>query len=667
MANSFSGLNIAKSGIFAQRAAMEVTSNNIANANTEGYTRQRAVMSSNKAYLIHGMHTSTVSPAVGNGVSVNSVEAMRDVYMNAKIVNETSTNSFNDTSNTLLKQVESIINEPGKVSIADELDQYWAAWQDLANDPSDTSLRRNLIEESNSLISIFKEVDSQLRLLQGKNFKTSQGSIENQIQDCVKEVNTLGQYIADLNREIARSEIAGETANELRDKRQVALEDLAELVDIDSFYNTKGELTVSVGTHTLVQHEYFKDLRVELKNSELGSTVTGTDHKGYPEYSDNPEVATAVLDHTVSLNNVTVTVSQVAKAHSQYSFLTYHPLTGPLSDFGITSGSYVINGRGFYPDAEHTTMKDLAKTINEANLGIEAHINESGQLIMNATQTGTANQICTADGTSNLFRVLNLQDQTKAQDCIFNFGDKEYVTQGNEVSVIDGVTVTLKKVGVATMDLRPTITGGKLKALLETRDGDIQTLIDGFNKLAYSIMTETNSIHRIGYGLDGQTNRNFFTYYQSGDPNSPYKECIANMSLEDFITRDLTTIACAGGSFINETDRLPTFNGVGDGSNAILIAQLKQTCFFNDGKSTFNDYYNEIVTALAAKSQKMENELTYSTNIMTQLESQRSAQAGVSLDEELSNLIKFQHAYNAAAKCVTTIDEMLDKIINGMI
>ena len=667
MANSFSGLNIAKSGIFAQRAAMEVTSNNIANANTEGYTRQRAVMSSNKAYLINGMHTSTVSPAVGNGVSVNSVEAMRDVYMNAKIVNETSTNSFNDTSNTLLKQVESIINEPGKVSIADELDQYWAAWQDLANDPSDTSLRRNLIEETNSLISIFKEVDSQLRLLQGKNFKTSQGSIENQIQDCVKEVNTLGQYIADLNREIARSEVAGETANELRDKRQVALEDLAKLVNIDSFYNTKGELTVSVGTHTLVQHEYFKDLRVELKNSELGSTVTGTDRKGYPEYSDNPEVATAVLDHTVNLNNVTVTVSQVAKAHSQYSFLTYHPLTGPLSDFGITSGSFVINGRGFYLDAEHTTMKDLAKTINEANLGIEAHINESGQLIMNATQTGTANKICTTDGTSNIFKVLNLQDQTKAQDCIFNFGNKEYVTQGNEVSVIDGVTITLKKVGVATMDLRPTITGGKLKALLEIRDGDIQTAIDGFNKLAYSIMTETNAIHRIGYGLDGETNRNFFTYYQSGDQNNPYKDCIANMSLEDFITRDLTTIACAGGSFINETDRLPTFNGVGDGSNAILIAQLKQTCFFNDGKSTFNDYYNEIVTAVAAKSQKVENELAYSTNIMTQLESQRSAQAGVSLDEELSNLIKFQHAYNAAAKCITTIDEMLDKIINGMI
>lgn len=666
MANSFSGLNIAKSGIFAQRAAMEVTSNNIANANTEGYTRQRAVLESQKAYLLHGMHNSTISNSIGNGVSVDSVEAMRDVYMDAKIINQTSDNSFNDTSNTLLKQVESIINEPGRVSIADELDAYWAAWQDLANDPSDTALRRNLIEETNSLISIFQEVDSQLRLLQGKNYKTSQGSIENQIEDCVKEINTLGEYIADLNREIAKSEVCGLTANELRDKRQVALEDLAELVDIDAFYNKQGELYVNVGTHALVQHEHFDNLNVQVKNGDLASTVTGSENK-YPEYSDNPDVAIAVLDHSVNLNNVTVTVTQTATAHSQYSYLTYHPLTGPLSNFGITSGSFVINGRGFYLDAENTTMKDLAKTIDEANLGIHAYINESGQIIMEATQTGTANKICTADGTSNLFTTLNLHDNQKAQDCIFNFGDKEYVTSSNEVTVVDGVTLILKKRGVATMDLRPTIKGGKLKALLETRDNVIQDTIDEFNKLAYSIMTETNAIHRVGYGLDGGTNRNFFTGYDSGDVTNPYKDCIQYMSMENFITNDLTTIACAGGHFVNDTDRLPTFNGVGDGSNAILIAELKQTCFFNNGKSTFNDYYNEIVTAVAAKSQKIENELTYSSNILNQLENQRQSTAGVSMDEELSNLIKFQQAYNASAKCITVINEMLDKIINQMV
>lgn len=666
MAGTFSGLSIVKSGLFAQRAALEVTSNNVANANTEGYTRQRAVLSANKAYLRGGLNTHSNGVRVGNGVDVEKVEAMRDVYMDAKIINHSSTQSYNDTSNTLLKRVEKIINQPGDANIGKELDAYWSAWQDLANDPSDTSLRKNLIEKTNSLMGMFKEVDSQLKTLQGKTYNYSQGSIENQIQDCVKEVNSLGQYIADLNREIARSEVSGQEANELRDKRQLALEDLSELVNVDAFYNKKGELTVTVGNHCLVQHEFYDGLNVEIKNRDLGSTVTGSD-KGYPEYSNRPEVCQAVLNHSTSLNQTTITVSQVATAHSQYSALTYQPLTGPLSDFGITSGDFVINGKGFYLDAEHTTISDLAKTINDSNLGIEAKVNEAGQLVMNSTQTGTENAICTADGTSNLFRVLNLQDETVAKDAIFNFGDVEYTSSTNEPTIIEGVTLKINGKGVADLDLRPTITGGKLKALLENRDGVIQETIDGLNELAYSIMTETNAVHRIGYGLDGQTGNNFFTAYNSGDKNCVYRDCIENMSIDEKIKGNLNYIACSGGEFVNEGDRLPTMKGTGDGSNAILIAQLKQQCFFNNGKSTFNDYYNEVVTNAASKSQFYENELEYSSNVLKQLESQRSSQTGVSLDEELSNLIKFQHAYNASAKCLTVIDEMLDKVINGML
>lgn len=106
---------------------------------------------------------------------------------------------------------------------------------------------------------------------------------------------------------------------------------------------------------------------------------------------------------------------------------------------------------------------------------------------------------------------------------------------------------------------------------------------------------------------------------------------------------------------------------MGDGSNAIAIAQLKQKNFFNDGQSSFNDFYNEIVTEVASKSKKFETEKSYSSSLLTQLDAKRAELSGVSLDEELANLIRFQHAYNAAAKVITTVDEMLDKIINGMI
>jgi len=127
------------------------------------------------------------------------------------------------------------------------------------------------------------------------------------------------------------------------------------------------------------------------------------------------------------------------------------------------------------------------------------------------------------------------------------------------------------------------------------------------------------------------------------------------------------TIAAAGGTLEDPNDRLRTYNGDGDGSNAILIAQLKQTNFFNDGKSSFNDFYNEVVTEVASKSKRYETETEYSQSLLTQLDAKRAELSGVSLDEELANLIRYQHAYNAAARVMTTIDEMLDKIINGMI
>ncbi|GAB1355561.1 hypothetical protein MASR1M12_43060 [Erysipelotrichia bacterium] len=666
MAGTFFGLQIGRSGIYTQRKAMETTSHNIANANTEGYSRQNAVIAANKPYMITSLHTPVATAQVGSGSAVTMIQQFRDEFIDAKITKETSTLEWKTAADDLMKQIEAIVNEPGTATIRDELDKYWAAWQDLANDASNSSLRRNLVEQTESLVGIFSDIDNQLRRLQGSPTWCSQGSIENQIQDTVKEINSIATTIANLNEQIGRSETSGNVANDLRDQRQKALEDLAGLVNVDAFYNQKGELTVNCGAHTLVQHNIFRELNISVKDGESFSTVAGSN--GYPEFSDNTDVASAVITHTVDQRNITLTVSSVAQAHSQYSFLTFHPLTGPLSNFGITSGSFNVNGREFFLDAEKTTMRDLSQMLDSANLNIKASINESGQLVLNSSQTGTDYAIKTSDGTSNLFTVLNLQTDKAARDARFSFGDQEFVSSKNDVAgALDGVTLLIRDTGVANLDLRPVVTSGKLKGLLQVRDGALQTAIDDLNKLAYTIAVETNQVHRNGYGLDGVTGRNFFKPLEYVDADNPYKNAIQNLALEDHIKANLNSIAAAGGTIENATDRLRTFNGVGDGSNAIAIAQLKQKNFFNDGQSSFNDFYNEIVTEVASKSKKFETEKSYSSSLLTQLDAKRAELSGVSLDEELANLIRFQHAYNAAAKVITTVDEMLDKIINGMI
>ena len=666
MAGTFFGLNIGRSGIFTQQKAMNVTSQNIANANTEGYSRQRAVIQSAKPYLVTSLTTPVSGAQVGNGVTVQKIQQFRDEFIDAKITKENSSLNYKSTADELMKQVEAIMNEPGDSTLRDQLDKFWAAWENLSTNPSSTALRRNMVEETDTLVAQFKELDSQLKRLQGTPSNCSQGSIENQIQDTTKEINQLSHLIADLNSQIGRAETEVNLANDLRDQRQKAVEDLSELINVEAFYDDKGMLNVNCGVHTLVQGITVRELNLVVKNGESASSVDGAED--YPEFSDNTDVATASLIHTGEQRNITLTVSQLAEANKQYSYLTFHPLDGPLSDFGVTSGDFTVNGRTFWVDAENTTMNQLATMLDEANININAEINEAGQIELEASQTGTKYSISSSDGTSNLITVLNLQTQQEAQDARFNFGGQEYVSSKNVVNdAIDGVNLYLKGVGVANMDLRPTVTSGKLKALLEVRDGSIQGAIDDLNKLAYTIATELNQIHRNGYGLDGNTGRNFFEPYTSLNPNKPYEKAIENLSLADYIKSDLNTIAAGSGTIENDTDRLRTYNGDGDGSNAILIAQLKHTNFFDNGKSNFNDFYNEMITEVATTSERYEREAQYSKDLMTQLDAKRAELSGVSLDEELSNLIKFQHAYNASAKVITTVDQMLDKIINGMI
>ncbi|MEW6712162.1 MAG: flagellar hook-associated protein FlgK [Candidatus Riflebacteria bacterium] len=666
MTGSFFGLQIGKSGIFTQRKAMDVTSHNIANANTEGYSRQRAVIESARPYMITSLVTPVAAQQIGTGSTVAKIEQFRDEYIDAKITEETSTLNWNTTADNLLKQVEAVMNEPGAATLRDQLDKYWSAWETLSTDASNTALRRNLVEETTTLIESFKEIDNQLRYLKGTPGYCAQGSIENQVQDTVTEINNLANLIASLNQQIGRSETNVNVANDLRDQRQLALENLAKLVNVDSFYNEAGDLTVNIGAHTLVQDITVKELSVVVKNGESASSIAGSPI--YPELSDNADVATASLQYTAEQRNITLTVAQLAQAHEQYSYLTFHPLTGPLSNFGVTSGSFYVNGREFFLDAENTDMNGLAKMLDEANLNIDAFLNEAGQLELKASHTGKEFEITSSDGTSNLMTVLNLQTNKAAQDARFNFGGQEYYSSKNVVTdAIPGVTLYLKGTGVANLDLHPIVTSGTLKGLLEVRDGAIDNVLDDLNKLAHTLATETNQIHRVGYGLDGVTGRNFFAAFTSVDPNNAFKDYIQSMALSDEVKNNIEKVAAAGGTIEHPTDRLRTYNGDGDGSNAIRIAQLKFESFFNENKSNFNDFYNEMITEVATVSERYQREAEYSNSLMTQLDAKRAELSGVSLDEELANLIKFQHAYNAAAKVITTVDEMLDKIINGMI
>ena len=184
---------------------------------------------------------------------------------------------------------------------------------------------------------------------------------------------------------------------------------------------------------------------------------------------------------------------------------------------------------------------------------------------------------------------------------------------------------------------------GTISGRLDTRDRVIPDLLNGLDDLAGSLITEVNTIHQSGYGLDNSTGLDFFSGSDA-----------ASIALSGDVS-DPRSIASAAGA-----------DSPGDGSIANQIAALRHQNLLSGGTETFTSYYTNQVAGLGLEIQQADTRMGNSDLIVTALTTQRDSISSVSLDEEAANLIKAQRAYEATARMATALDEMLNRIINGL-
>ena len=232
-------------------------------------------------------------------------------------------------------------------------------------------------------------------------------------------------------------------------------------------------------------------------------------------------------------------------------------------------------------------------------------------------------------------------------------------SQGEKLGVklVDGEKGELQKltynntdpssVSVGEMGFPISGDNGSLNALIHAYDDHYPEMKMKMDEMAKVLQEQFNAIHQAGYDLNGENGVDFFKGETSGD-----------LEVNPDILKDPTLIAVSGRD-----------DKKGDGSNALKLAEILYEPLENTalGENTsINGFYQALIGEMGVKAQKA-NTMAKNTDILkTQIDGQRMSVSSVSLDEEISNLIKFQHAYNAAARNITTIDEMIDRIINGM-
>jgi flagellar hook-associated protein 1 FlgK len=188
---------------------------------------------------------------------------------------------------------------------------------------------------------------------------------------------------------------------------------------------------------------------------------------------------------------------------------------------------------------------------------------------------------------------------------------------------------------------------GKIGALIEVRDKSVSMVLDRLDQLAYSISSAVNEIHEKGFTLEGKTGISFFE--NIGGPTGAAQKIALSSDVKSSVGNIATALQPSSP---------------GDNRNALAIANLQNIHFLNNGRTTADDFYNSIVSDIGVSSATNTEILSQNKSILSQLGKMREQVSGVSIDEETTNLMQFQHAFDASAKVIKTADEMLETVLS---
>ena len=604
MSGLFSTFNIAKSGMTVQQRTINVTSHNIANANTAGYSRQRANVETSRPQSITGG-----TGQVGTGAQVSEIERVRDSFLDYQVRGETSILGKYDVRSNFLYEVETIFNEPSETGISSLMGKFFDSFQELSKQPSSSNARTVVAQQSAALADALNHTYTQLEKLQTNS--------QDLIRAGVTETNSLLNQIDRLNQEIISVKVSGNSPNDLLDKRDSLLDELSYkfnfVVDKKSFdgidirpediggmksanlvtsspntesarfsYVTSVELDPndpSGNTHLIT---YYKNGNMQSEDNKQTMKIAGLTKEQAKEITDNRIIWGDSSGQAVKADGHPIEDGALIHASE---IMMFKPTGGNIS--GVVSVQKDVQD---YMDQLDKLAKTLAFSVNAVHSGMENTINPGGEPKRDGTPFFVNKSVAKYDKNNIL---------TNIDDTLYGESD----ISAKNISINQEILEDVMKIKTRTNDDRFEY------ASMNNIDGDS----DGSRALAIAKLRD--SILRVQ------------------DINETVNS-----------REDMFSMSKGGASLRN---------------NGMEIVN-------SSSGMKMDSYFKDIIDRLGVQSQEASRMVTNQEGLLYSLEESRTSVSGVSLDEEMVNLVQFQHAYNASAKVISTIDELLEVVINGL-
>jgi flagellar hook-associated protein 1 FlgK len=599
----FFGLDIATRALRAQQTLVDIANQNVANANTPGYSRQTGDMRATLAYPIPVFSASGIPGQLGTGVEVSATRRARDLFVDYQLRSQLSGQGNADVQRDALKQVESVVNEPSANGLSAMLNKYWRGWQEVANSPSDLSVRANLIEQGKAVTNSFQG--------QVQKFQQQQRDLDQQVGLTVTDINSYAKQIAGLNVQIAQVETTGMHANDLRDQRDMLVDELSKRVKVTSVEASNGEISVYVGNRALVDRD---------RTNNLQSVVPS------------------------------------GQAFNQVQWLDGTPVTildGKLAGI-ITSRDTVVAQRITDLDTLARRLVEAVNSVHASGVGTDG---VAGRNFFSANATASTNPGAWA-GSISLDPSLTGPNGTSAVAAA-----RPYAITPPPAPPASASWYTF-----ATGDSSNAVALAQVQNALAQRDPNVTAP----PALVMSVPSQAVGPATV-VGLDMSRGVPGTTYTISsvvpgGAPNFLPTVNVSNGSSS--ATAALTVATAANGNQIITVDassiglRLTVSAPAGTNVDTALGGFSGRTVVTQAGPSTVGGQYGQVVAGIGVVSSSAQTQSTNQQVMVDQFQRQRQQTSGVSLDEEATHLIQYQRAYQASARVISIVDGMLDTLIN---
>ncbi|AQS07152.1 flagellar hook-associated protein FlgK [Clostridium beijerinckii] len=622
MAGLLDTFTIARRGLTVQQGNINTSSHNISNIDTEGYSRQRAVSETTRPFGGMSRFDTTGAGQVGTGAEITSIQRIRDYFIDYQYRSASGTSGYYTQQNQTLSKVEDIFGEPSDTGIQELTSQFFSSFQEVSKTPDKADVKTVAIKNAQALADAINYTYNQLE-------KTNQDS-QKLLESNVTDVNSYLNQINELNKEIRSVSAVGQTPNDLMDKRDNLVDKLSEKFGIKLDRD-------KLDTINLSSTEYPDSAFVK-------SDPNDTDYSRL-SYIDT---VTAATDSSGNLTG-DVTVKYYPLGNENSTLQTVTIKTGSATDAKSLKDE-LTQCRILITDKDgKLTMKDSSN--KEVEVGDGGTVSAS-QLTELKTKIFQTYKYDTSSGTA----VNNVDNNHVKGDIAANQSVQEtiqgYMDNLDRLAAALGYSVNALQVG--SLDTaNSSLSSSEL----------IFVTYDETNKTTTSTdkgLTAKNI--RINANLLADTSKlNCNTSSASGEGDGKRANAIANLNT---IKMNFSNIAA--GTDFSKIDRKSFLTSVGmSGTTGFSDNDCLKLNAGTTG-STVDSYYKSVINNIAVATQEASRQQDSQEDILADIQDQRSQVSGVSLDEETTNLIQYQHAYQANAKVISTIDELLDVVINGL-